>query len=162
MNLKKVIFLGLFLSVFLAAPFLYAEQEGDGPSDKSDFLHKRHEMMEKKIQEIYSQLNLTEEQKKQLEQNKAAHRDNKKSMFEQMRSYKKALNQELMKADFDMNRVTEIQSQLKALQSEMADERLNSILEVRKILTLEKFTKFLEFTQKNRFWSSEKKGKGKR
>ena len=99
--------------------------------------------MEKRNQEIYTQLSLTDEQKKQLEDNKQKNREKRKALFEKMRSYKDALNKELMKSNLDVNKINVIQAQFKVLQSQMTDERLNSILEVRRILTPEQFAKFV-------------------
>ena len=156
MNLRKIIFMGVLLGSFLAAAPLYAAKGENSPADKSYFFQKRHEKMEEKIQAIYSQLNLTDEQKRRLQENKGAHRDKKKAMFERMRSYREALNKELMKSSLDMKKINEIQAQFKTLQSQMIDDRLISILEVRKILTPDQFVRFLSLMQKNKFGSSAK------
>ena len=148
MDLRKFIFIFIPLCSLFAMPVVHANS--DTASERSSFSRERQERMEKKIQEIYNQLNLTDEQKKQLEDNKLKHQETRRASFEKMRSYKDALNQELMKADLDMNKINEIQSQLKALQSEMADARLNSILEVRKILTPEQFAKFISLMEKHK------------
>lgn len=91
---------------------------------------------------IFKELNLTAEQKKLLDENKAGHREAAKGLFEETKKYRDALSQEIEKPAVDMNKINQIQSQLKALQGKMADERLSSILEVKKILTPEQFAKF--------------------
>ena len=142
MDFKKI-FAYVFVLGFLLAPAVHADSDGNSSSEYSDAFQKRHGRMEKKIQEIYNQLSLTDEQKTQLENNKQKNREKRKALFTKIRSYKDALNKELMKTNVDMNKVNDIQSQFKALQSQMTDERLNSILEVRRILTPDQFTKFV-------------------
>lgn len=142
MLLKRFILLSVLIMSLSVTPSAYA-------NDKSSF-QSRQERREKKIQEIYNQLNLTDAQKKQLEQNKISNQDKKKDLYEKVRSYKDALNQELMKIDLDMTRINDIQNNIKALQVQILDERLSSILEVRKILTPEQFTKFIGFMKEAR------------
>ena len=148
-NLKKVFLYVVFCS-FLIAPAVYAEDDMNPPAERSDAGHQWREKAGEKLQEIYGQLNLTDEQKKQLEENKAKNRDKMKAVFEQMKSYKEQINQELTKAELDMAKINGIQAQLKSLQAQMADDRLSSILEVRKILTPEQFSKFLSLMEERK------------
>ncbi len=139
----------MVVSGFLAAPVVRADEGWKG----------MHEKMEKKTQEIYAQLKLTDEQKKKLEDNKAKHRDQKEGTFKKMRSYREALKQELMKPALDMNKINEIQIQIKAFQAQMVDNRLNHILEVRGILTAEQFAKFTALMEKRKHGSQGKEEK---
>lgn len=103
-------------------------------------------------QKIWDQLNLTDVQKKQLEDNKSKNKEQMKATFEKMKSYRESLNAELMKPQLDMNKINAIQAEVKALEAQMTDNRLNSILEVRKILSSEQFEKFLSITGKHGQW----------
>ena len=154
MNFKKIIPASVLICSFFVVPFVYAEDGKKSPpgpsSEHSSFSHNRHEKWDKKVQEIYNQLNLTAEQKKQLDDNKQKHREKMKASFEKMRSYKEALNQELMKADLDMSKINAIQDQFKTLQSEITDGHLSSILEVRKILTPQQFAKFISLMEEHK------------
>ena len=138
MVITKWILIGLIMGALLASQGANAQPP---MSEKPSKWH--HEKMEKRIQDIYSQLNLTAEQKKMLDENKGHHRGQRKASFEKMKSYKDTLHQELMKPELDMGKIQQIHSQMKVFQNQMADDRLNSILEVRKILTAEQFTKFI-------------------
>ena len=69
-----------------------------------------------RIQEIYSQLNLTDDQKKQLEANKQQHRAKMESARQEMKTNKEALQEELMKPQLDMPKINAIHEQIKALQ----------------------------------------------
>ena len=99
---------------------------------------------------IFSQLNLTDDQKRQLETNKLQHRAIVKSFRQEMRTNREALRVELMKPVLDMSRINVIQSQIKALQAQMEDNRLSSILAVRSILTPEQFLKFVNLMHRHK------------
>ena len=150
MKSKITIFILVLLSSFLVAPCVFAQDHPDYKMGKEDHSKWDHEKFEKKIQEIYGQLNLSSEQKKQLDENKQKHRDNMKSSFEKMHSLRQEMRQELTKSELDMNKINGLQSQMKSLQSEMIDRRLESILDVRKILTPEQFAKFNALMEEHR------------
>ena len=142
MNTNKRIAGAVVICGLVLLPVIGAHGEEASFPRHEAFSKKRAEWRKEKGQEIFAQLNLTEEQKQQLKKNRSNHREKMKASFEQMRSYKQALRQELMKAELDMGKINQIQSQTKALQGQMADERLESILEVRKVLTPEQFAQF--------------------
>ncbi len=148
MDFKKIIFLYVLVLGFAGMPWTYADDESPASTEQERFWQIKHEEKEKSIREIYTQLNLTDEQKKQLEENKRSEKDSKKDLYGKIRSYKEALNQELMKPELNMLNINEIQTQIKTVQAQIADDRLNSILNVRKILTVEQFTKFTELMKK--------------
>ncbi len=155
MSYGKWVLVAVAASVFFVLQPVYAYENDGTPSKESGGWRKDHEWMEKKTQEIYSQLNLTDDQRKQLEDNKQRHMDQKKASFDQIRSYREALNQELMKPQLDMDKINQLQSQFKALQAQLTDDRLNSILEVRKILSLEQFSKFISLMEEHKHEGSQ-------
>ena len=106
----------------------YAEQQGPGG----------------RFKKMYSRLNLTGEQRQAMEKNKAEHREKMKADFEKVKALKEELNAELMKPKLDMGKIGSLQKQFKALQGKLADDRLGSVLAVRKILTPEQFAKFVK------------------
>ncbi len=147
-HLKKMI---IALMVFLlAAPAVYARVEDSSADALSAQAASWKQKRKEKMQKIFSELNITEEKKTKLKENKTKHREQRKGGFEQIKSYKEALKQELTKPDLDMKRIQEIQGQVKAAQAQMADDRLNSILEVRTILTQEQFTRFMTLMEQHR------------
>lgn len=100
-----------------------------------------------RIQAIYKQLGLTDEQKQALEANKQKHRASIQSLRQQLKTSREALKEALMAPQLDMARINQIHDQIKALQSQLEDIRLNSILAVRAILTPDQFSEFVELTQ---------------
>ncbi len=150
MKNMKAFILTIFMCGLMSIPAVHAdEQQGS-----------KHEGMHKKSHEMFKQLNLTEDQKKQIDANKQKQREEMKAVFTQMKSQREALHQELMKKDLDMTAINNIQAQIKASQAQMADHHLNSILEVRKILTPEQFTKFLSLMEDHKSKRHEHKGQG--
>ena len=101
-------------------------------------------------QGIFNQLNLTDAQKKQLEANRQQHRARMEGIRQEMKTDRQALQDELMKPQLDMPRIKALDEQIKGLQGQMEEIRLNSILTVRGILTPDQFAKFVNMMHKHK------------
>jgi len=145
-KLKIVLLSSLWLYVFGAVAWAQAESSPATESAASQTWKHGGAGM----QDIYKQLHLTETQKKQLEDNKIQHRANMKAVREQMRACRQVFQQELMKPQLDMNKINELHRRLKTLESQMADDRLNSVLTVRSILTPQQFSEFATLMHKHK------------
>jgi protein CpxP len=106
--------------------------------------------MEERIQAIYAQLDLSDEQKKMLADNKARHKSAKENLSTETKAAMQALGDELKKKDLDMPRIESLRARMKMLREQMSDERFNAILEVRKILTQEQFLKFSDLMEQQK------------
>jgi Spy/CpxP family protein refolding chaperone len=126
----RKIWVGLLGLSILAVPLVYAENPGQKHFDQ-------------RTQEIYTRLNLTDDQKKQLESNKQDMRSKMTMVHREMKADREALRAELMKPQLDMSRINAIHGQIKSLLSQVQDNKLHSILTVRSILTQEQFSKFI-------------------
>jgi Spy/CpxP family protein refolding chaperone len=104
--------------------------------------HGQREKMEERIAQIYGQLDLTEQQKELLKQNKERHKAAKAVLLPRLKEAMQLLGEELKKKDIDQARISSLQATLKDLRNQMMDERFAAILEVRKILTQEQFIEF--------------------
>jgi Spy/CpxP family protein refolding chaperone len=141
--LRKIKFLGLILaSTFaLTTPMMVYADDSDGNKDNTHqaegWHHGGHDKMMAKI------LNLTDDQQKQLKENWKKQKEAMKGVFGQMKTAKEAFDAEIVKASPDMSKISTIQNQIKTLQSQMLDNRLNGILEVKKILTPEQFAGYM-------------------
>ena len=144
-QLRIVLFSGLWLCVFGTPAWVHAEGSPAAEVSSPAWRHGGGG-----IQEIYSQLHLTQVQKKQLEDNKNQHRVRMKAVREQMKAYRHVFQQELMKPQLDMNKIQALHGRLKALESQMADDRLNSVLAVRSILTPQQFSEFSAVMHKHK------------
>lgn len=95
-------------------------------------------------------LGLTDDQKKQLKENWQKQREAVQPLFEQMKDNRQALKRELLQANPDMNKIATLQNQLKSIEGQMTDSRLDSLLETKKVLTPEQFSKFLETKERHK------------
>jgi len=123
-----------------SVPIVYADNGGtpEASHHDGDWHHKAQDMhMMAKI------LNLSEDQVKQLKDAKKKQRETMKSVFEQMKSNREAFNAEIVKASADMSKINDLQAQLKTIQGQMVDNHLNSILDIKKILTPEQFAGYM-------------------
>ncbi|MDD2702815.1 MAG: Spy/CpxP family protein refolding chaperone [Candidatus Omnitrophica bacterium] len=145
-----------FCVLAVMAPVFARAQESGQASPKET---NRQRRVESAARELYDKVHLTEEQKKKLKESKDRLSQSMKDMYVESRTLKDSLNRLLMKPDLDMNKINSIQSRLKEIQSGIIDARLNSILEVRNILTPEQFSGLIEFTHKRGRGPSKEKGK---
>jgi RNA polymerase sigma-70 factor (ECF subfamily) len=147
---KKAL-LGVTVGFIVAAfPLAHAENPGpDGTSAKGHSL-PRQQAGGQRFEEIYSQLNLTDVQRKQLEANKHQHRTRMERARQEMKMDKEELKEELMKPQLDMPKIYGLHRQIKVLLSQMEDVKLSSILAVRSILTPEQFSKFVNLMSKHK------------
>lgn len=96
-------------------------------------------------------LNLTEDQKQKLNDIRTKQKEGMKASFEQMKSNREALDQEIILSNPDMNKINELQNQLKTIQSQMVDNKLNSRLEIKKVLSHEQFAGFMALERERKF-----------
>lgn len=129
----------MIVAAGLLSGVVYASASDNDSKEKKAFAEKR----DGKRQQFYKDLNLTQEQKKALEENKNKNREQMKTLFAGMKEKKALIREELQKDELNMEKINQVQNELKALQTQMIDHRLEGILEVRKILTPEQFKKFL-------------------
>src|SRR5208282_6165237 len=81
--------------------------------------------------------NLTDDQKKQMKAIWEKQKEVKKTAFEQIKADKEALTNELLQTTPDVNKINDLKSKMEAIHAQMLDNRINSNLEVKKILTAE-------------------------
>ncbi|MGA2775813.1 MAG: periplasmic heavy metal sensor [Candidatus Omnitrophota bacterium] len=137
-KVKVVTLLIVAVLVGLSASIIYAASPTPTTQQKETFMKK----IDAKRQEIYNDLGLTNEQRKLLEENKNKYREQTKALFAQMRQKMTLLRQKLEKSELNIQEIQQTNNELKQLQAQMLDNRLERILEVRKILTPEQFRKF--------------------
>lgn len=159
MKNKKSVLIGMaVLACFaLLTPRVFSEPEGEDQEENAQC--GPGERMQAKCGELYKELGLSGEQKKMLDENKAKNKDAMKETFSQMKEKRELMKEELQKEEINTAKVTEINNELKALQSKMQDAKLSSILEVRQILTPEQFKKFSEKVDKRKGDFRKKEGR---
>ena len=144
MKIKYIVFIaGLFFCVSNA----YAH----GPDKQNWKSEKWKAKKEAMIKEMYTQLNLAPDHKSKLEANRKKLKQQKKKLFEEYHAKRKEIGEELQKPELNMKKIKQINSEFKDLMAKKADHRLERILNVRKILTPEQFSKFMEIRGKHRW-----------
>jgi len=143
----KIALMAVMAAGMLMAGAAYADGD-QGPQNAP-----RDGKMQAKHDEFFKDLGLTDEQKKSLEDNRSKNRKAMQAMAQTMRDKMAQMHQELQKDNLDTGKVNQIQGELKTLQSQMMDQRLAGILEVRKILTPDQFKKFSQkMEDKRKHW----------
>jgi len=142
-KIKKVLPACCGALILMAMTMAYAQDQGPGP-----WAPKGHPGQ--RMEDIFNRLNLTADQKKQLDANKEQHRAKMKSAHQGMKAAGEAIKEELMKPQLDMPKIMKIHERIKALQSQAEDDKLNSILAVRAILTPDQFSRFVSLMDKHR------------
>ncbi len=142
-NIKKIIYSLVISGVMLLASNTYSQ-----PTERNSPEHEAmREKMKTRMIEVFKQLDLSPEQEKQLK----AHRDKKKeqgkSIHESIKAKREEMMIELQKQELNVAKIDKIKSELKSVKSKKDDHMIEGILEIRKILTAEQFTKFTELTR---------------
>jgi len=94
-----------------------------------------------KIEAIKKDLNLTADQEKALKESKEAFRVQAKDLRLKLKEKRQLLQAELSKPGVTRQQVEPIVAEIKALQSDTIEQKVNGILKIKEILTPEQFAK---------------------
>lgn len=134
MKSKIMVLIGIFIvSMFIAGSAFCdtcAHDKGEGRGHSKD-----------KMASIKKELALTAEQDKLLADAKSAHRADMKSLTQALKTKHEELKTALAKPGVTKENLEPIASQIKALQSQMVDRRIDGILNIKHILSPEQFQK---------------------
>ncbi len=150
--LAKTKIAGLIMVLMaLSAPMVWADNSvaPDSSHKDGDWHHGQQDHMMAQV------LNLSEDQEKQLQDSRQKQKEAMKSIFEQMKSNREAFDTEIVKTTLDMNKINDIQTRLKTIQSQIADNHLNSIVEIKKILTPEQFIGYMALEKEEKLMRHE-------
>ncbi|MGE0268039.1 MAG: Spy/CpxP family protein refolding chaperone [Candidatus Omnitrophota bacterium] len=155
MNLKRKKFLWLALGgmilLLTGTPQAYSDDiSGQDEHPRAEMRAKFKAKMEERIKEMHKELGLSEDQQKELDAHREQQAKDREEFFGQMRSKRKELAQELQKPELNLDRVKVIHSEIKEMMNKKADQKLEHILYVRKILTPEQFSKFMGLMEKHK------------
>jgi len=111
-------------------------------------------------QDMKKELGLTAEQDKQLEAGREAHRTEVKALRDAIKAKKGELKAAIAKSGTARAQVEPIVNELKALESQMTDKRIDGIFAVKAILTPEQFAKLETMKEKHmKEWKGKHKDK---
>ena len=132
----KVLVVG-FAIVFFTLSAAYAQGQG-----------KYHQGGQGDKESIFKELNLTPEQKQKLEDNRKAQREEMAKLREAIKEKRLKLQEKLNDPAVTRSSVEPLISEIKIIQAELIDHRINGIFAVKAILTPEQFAKFNQLMEK--------------
>jgi Spy/CpxP family protein refolding chaperone len=112
-----------------------------------DELAQKESGAAKTAAKIVSELNLTPEQGEEIKNQRSEHRRIKKQLSHSLREKQKELKAELEKEVSDRGKVDRISKDIKQLQGERVDHRIEGVLQMKEILTPEQYRKFHQKTR---------------
>ena len=119
----------------------------------SAFAGGRHHM-----KKIMGQLDLTDEQVKELKTFRQANKENRKVIKKEMKTLRVEIKK-AFKSDASEEKIKQLHEQMKQLRNKAADLRLAKMLKLRSVLTAEQREKFHEIKGE---WKEQRKHKGAR
>lgn len=137
----KTISKSVMMAVVLVLGILCAVNSYAGDNYDKSPMRDRHGIDKAGKEELFKGLDLTTEQRDKLKAHREKTKGEMKAIHEQMREKKLALKTELDKQIIDKAKIADIATQLKTLSAQMVDQRINSILSLKEILTPEQFQK---------------------
>ena len=103
-----------------------------------------------------AELKLTPDQEKQLNETKAAHRTEMTGLAGQLKAKRQELKTALANTAATKQSVEPIATQIKALEAQMVDRRIDGILKIKEILTPEQYQKLQSMKEE---WQNKPRGK---
>jgi Spy/CpxP family protein refolding chaperone len=136
MKKTKLIIIGLAV-VFLATGTVYAQMPGQRQKPPDEYRGR-----------IAKELNLTQEQEVKLETNRKAQRQEVNKLLTAIKEKQAKLGEELKKPGVTRASIQVLANEIKTLQAQLIDSRINGIFAVKQILSPEQFDKFGQMTEK--------------
>jgi len=139
----------LFIAGNAFAEWGCASSQGKGKCDKAKT-------------SIAKELGLTADQEKSLEAQKASHREAMKSSFTALKEKKRQLQEAIVKPGSTKEQVEPLLGEVKKMQSDLADKRVEGVFAVKAILTPEQFAKLETLKEKRMHKGKMKHGEGRK
>ncbi|MBL7130947.1 MAG: periplasmic heavy metal sensor [Candidatus Omnitrophica bacterium] len=142
---QAVVFAGVVAALFLSSA-AYAQSVDNAAQGE---MRPRREPKQRLIEE----LGLTVEQQEQIKEQCSENKEKNKELREKIRSKRLELKQELEKQNIDKSKIDSLVAEIKILMGQQLEQRVESILSMKEILTPEQFEKFqqkVRITIKNR------------
>ena len=114
-----------------------------------------------KFQAILDKLDLTQEQKDQLKQTRETQKQQKEGLKEDLESARKTLHEELKKYDSDRSVVKSTVARINVLQAQLLEQKTDSFLAMKGVLTPQQFQKMQEIMDEKRQKMKDKKSRKK-
>ena len=135
--MKKILSLAVALLVTTSLYAVPPQEKGDMPEPP----HMMHHQKGPDFEKIAKELNITDEQKAQMNEMMKVDMERKQELRKQVREKMDAISDELMKENIDMNKVNAIAAEVQQLSADISRINIESKLKVRSILSFEQYTK---------------------
>lgn len=135
--MKKILSLAVALLVTTSLYAVPPQEKGDMPEPP----HHNQKMGGPDFEKIAKELNITDEQKAQLNEMMKVDMERKQELRKQVREKMDAISDELMKENIDMNAVNSIAAEVQQLSADISRINIESKLKVRSVLSFEQYTK---------------------
>ena len=136
MKIQRLII--VMLGVILASGALYAAAPDEGQRTSENDKHKG---------KVFAELNLTAGQQEKLQANRQLQREEIRRLKAAIRQKQTELNKSLSASGATIAAVQPLANEIKSLEAQVVDQRINGIFAVKQILTPEQFAKFQEMTE---------------
>lgn len=133
MKKRMIVVIALVIMALSAAGTVFASSDCQREGANKD--HKG------RMEALVKELNLTADQQRQLEESRTAYRQQAGELRGKIKEKRGALKTALSKPGVTKEGVEPIVAEIKTLQAQMVDQRVDGILSVKKILTPEQFEK---------------------
>ena len=134
--MKKILSLAVALLVTTSLYAVPPQEKGDMPEPP----HMMHHQKGPDFEKIAKELNITDEQKAQMNEMMKTDMERKQELRKQIREKMDAITDELMKENIDMNAVNAIAAEVQQLSADISRINIESKLKVRSILSFEQYT----------------------
>ena len=157
MNVKRLIVYVGVIAGLCAGSMIQAQMYDHWGKDGKEMGERRKELGDKIIKE----LDLTAEQEKQMKEQREKTGKKNKAIRKELGEKMKKLKEELEKKDVDRRKIDAIAEEIKTLKGSLIDQRIDSVLAMKQILTTEQYEKLKEL-RKKRHAERRKVRKGKK
>ena len=144
----------LVMTLLITGSIPLWSEEGEAKEEE----RKGPRKWEQKMEMLFKELNLSEEQAAQVKKIKAEQHQKLRELREAKKEKRKQLGEILQKQDATRESVAPYVRELKEIQARMMDERINGIFAVKEVLSPEQFAKFQKVTEE---WREKHKAKSR-
>ncbi len=153
MRRKSLKTLVVLTALSLSLMSYQANAQGPQNNQKGSGHRMRKEMMGKVIED----LGLTQEQQESMKTYRSQNQERIKGLHEKLRQAHQALKAELEKEKSSNKVIKDIATSLNNVQAEMVDNRIDSVLKMKEVLSPEQFKQFTEKIEEHRKKTKESK-----
>ena len=151
--MKKIV-ITLVMTLLITGSIPLWSEEGKAKEEE----RKGPRKLEQKMEMLFKELNLSEEQAAKVKKIKADQHQKLRGLRETRKEKRKQLGEVLQKQETTRESVAPYVQELKEIQSRMMDERINGIFAVKEVLSPEQFAKFQKVTEE---WREKHKAKSR-